>query len=84
MLDDTISTILGLGVVLVKDQPRYVMPEWLIPGVLRWPQALRDETNTWAARVCGTANLLKDGEVIQARGNLMMNPKTYQALKEQA
>ena len=41
----------GVKVQVHLGLPRYVMPEWLIPGVLKWPENFRRETNMWAEHV---------------------------------
>ena len=84
------ATVMGTPVYVVPDQPRYVLPEEVIPGV-PWPPGFREETNAWSRRVCGEWNLLADGEVMAVDRGLMqcgrpsgtdwmlkMNPRTYQ------
>lgn len=93
-----VATVMGTPVYVVPDQPRYVLPAEVIPGV-PWPPGFREETNAWSLRVCGRWNLLTDGEVMSAdisylhdgrpirvQPTLRMNPRTYkqfvQALKD--
>lgn len=40
--------LFDLDIIEAKQRPRYEMPEWLVPGVVRWDPKMRDETNEWA------------------------------------
>lgn len=65
---DSLQLLDGVKIVVSPDQPRYQFPqEWVLPcgEVLVFPDAQVVEINAWALEVCGTTNLLRDGEVFR-------------------
>lgn len=69
-----------LDIVVSPDRPRYELPVWLIPGVLRWDPAFREDINRWALTFFRPTNIVADGQVIGGdglNGRLVMNPRTY-------
>lgn len=75
------SVFAGIRIVESPEIPRYTMPEWLVPPTaehdgVRWSQKLRDETNRWALRVCGTTNHVPFGSVYMLPGGfVVMRPQ---------
>lgn len=65
----------GLDVVVSQPRPRYEMPEWLVPGVVRWDAKFRAETNEWARTVCGMVDVLPRGTAYVIGGRVaVMHP----------
>lgn len=79
-----VSRLYGLPIVVSPDRPKYVLPEWLVPGVVPWPPGFRDEINAWSTDFLGTWNMIPDGQMITglaAGGAIFMNPRAYAALR---
>lgn len=69
------SRIFGLDIIEAKHRPRYEMPEWLVPGVVRWDEKFRSETNEWAREVCGMVDSLPRGMAYVIGGRMaVMHP----------
>lgn len=65
----------GLDVVVAQPRPRYEMPEWLVPGVVRWDAQFRAETNEWARSVCGMVDFIPRGTAYVIGGSMaVMHP----------
>lgn len=74
----------SLKIVVSPDRAKYVLPEWLVPGVVPWPPGFRDEINAWSFGFLGTWNVIPDGQVIHGaalNGAVCMNPRTAAALR---
>ena len=62
----------GLGVVASPPRPRYEMPEWLVPGVVRWDAKFRAETNEWARAFCGLVDTIPRGTAYVIGGGMVV------------
>jgi len=54
------ARLFGMDVIESKDQPRYTLPEEVIPGV-PWPPGFRDDINAWSHSFLGTTNIIPRG-----------------------
>jgi hypothetical protein len=80
------SQLHGLPIIVSPDRPKYVLPEWLVPGLVPWPPGFRAEINAWSTDFLGTWNMVPDGKVVSgmAFGHAMvMSPRTYAALRQE-
>lgn len=67
--------LFDLDIIEAKQRPRYEMPEWLVPGVVRWDPKMRDETNEWARSVCGMVDVIPRGMAYVIGGRMaVMHP----------
>lgn len=62
------SSLCGMRVIESRDQPRYVLPEELMPGV-PWPPGFRDSINAWSREFLGTTNLVPRGHAFVLGGS---------------
>lgn len=81
------NRFLGVEIFVAPDQPRYVLPDEVVPGEVPWPPGFKEQLDAWALASFGTHNQLEDGEVYTFHSpdrpqTMHMNPRTYAALKE--
>lgn len=67
----------GLLVNVIPDQPKMRLSEDVPVS-----DACREETNAWMLEFFGTTNLIPDGAFYNLPGAVLMNPRTYAALKQ--
>jgi hypothetical protein len=66
-----------MRVVVVRDAPRYQLPE-----DLPLPSGFREDPNAWALEFLGIQKpLLPDGQALTVDNTVYMNPRTYEAMK---
>lgn len=57
-------------------------PKRQLPADVPCTPAYRVEFNAWLAEFFGMDNLIQDGQALQAGEWVMVNPRTYQALRQ--
>ena len=65
------SLLCSMEVFESLDQPRYTLPDEVIPGV-PWPPGFRDEINRWSREFLGTTNLVPHGMAYVFNGRSML------------
>lgn len=67
--------LFGLDIIEAKQRPRYEMPEWLVPGVVRWDAKTRNEVNAWSREFLGMVDVIPRGTAyLMANRFAVMHP----------
>ena len=75
----------GIPVVVSTSQPKYILPDEVIPGV-PWPEGFKRSIDAWSRNYLGTYEIVADNVILMGRPErgsevIYMNQKTFNKLK---